>query len=117
MNLLENALDAVPYGGEITVRAELEFDMISVRVIDNGHGIPEDIKNRIFDPFFTTKPVGAGTGMGLDIVRRLVFNQKGDIEVESQPGHTVFRVILPVASDSATPAPTAASSPAAVPAA
>lgn len=98
MNLLENALDAVPYGGEITVRAELEYDMIAVRVIDNGHGIPEDIKGRIFDPFFTTKPVGSGTGMGLDIVRRLVFNQKGDIDVESKPGNTVFRVILPVAT-------------------
>jgi signal transduction histidine kinase len=98
MNLLENALDAVPYGGEITVTAHQDFDTISVRVIDNGHGIPDDIKSRIFDPFFTTKPVGAGTGMGLDIVRRLVFNQKGDIEVESEPGRTVFRVVLPLAA-------------------
>jgi signal transduction histidine kinase len=98
MNLLENALDAVPYGGEITVTAHQDFDSISVRVIDNGHGIPDDIKSRIFDPFFTTKPVGAGTGMGLDIVRRLVFNQKGDIEVESEPGRTVFRVVLPLAA-------------------
>ena len=106
MNLLENALDAVPYGGEITVRAQQDYDTISVRVIDNGHGIPEDIKGRIFDPFFTTKPVGAGTGMGLDIVRRLVFNQKGDIDVESEPGHTVFRVVLPVATT--TPASVAA---------
>ena len=114
MNLLENALDAVPYGGEITIAAEQDFDTISVRVIDNGHGIPDDIKSRIFDPFFTTKPVGAGTGMGLDIVRRLVFNQKGDIEVESEPGRTVFRVVLPVASrptstpPSVGPAPVAA---------
>ena len=106
MNLLENALDAVPYGGEITVRAQQDYDTISVRVIDNGHGIPEDIKGRIFDPFFTTKPVGAGTGMGLDIVRRLVFNQKGDIDVESEPGRTTFRVVIPVAT--ATPASVAA---------
>ena len=106
MNLLENALDAVPYGGEITVRAQQDYDTISVRVIDNGHGIPEDIKGRIFDPFFTTKAVGAGTGMGLDIVRRLVFNQKGDIDVESEPGRTVFRVVIPVAV--ATPASVAA---------
>jgi len=106
MNLLENALDAVPYGGEITVRAQQDYDTITVRVIDNGHGIPEDIKGRIFDPFFTTKAVGAGTGMGLDIVRRLVFNQKGDIDVESEPGRTVFRVVIPVAS--ATPASVAA---------
>jgi signal transduction histidine kinase len=106
MNLLENALDAVDYGGEITVSAQQDFDTISVRVIDNGHGIPEDIKSRIFDPFFTTKAVGAGTGMGLDIVRRLIFNQKGDIDVESQPGRTVFRVVIPVATT--TPASVAA---------
>lgn len=106
MNLLENALDAVDYGGEIVVRAESEYDTIIVRIIDNGHGIPEDIKNRIFDPFFTTKAVGAGTGMGLDIVRRLVFNQKGDIDVESQPGRTVFKVMLPMATGPNTPAST-----------
>jgi signal transduction histidine kinase len=111
MNLLENALDAVDYGGEIVVRAEFEYDTIHVRVIDNGHGIPEDIKNRIFDPFFTTKAVGAGTGMGLDIVRRLVFNQKGDIEVESEPGRTVFKVMLPVATGPTTPASTPATPP------
>ncbi len=106
MNLLENALDAVDYGGQIVVRAEFEYDTIFVRVIDNGHGIPEDIKSRIFDPFFTTKAVGAGTGMGLDIVRRLVFNQKGDIDVESRPGETVFKVMLPVATGPATPTST-----------
>ena len=106
MNLLENALDAVPYGGEITISAQQDYDTITVRVTDNGHGIPEDIKGRIFDPFFTTKPVGAGTGMGLDIVRRLVFNQKGDIDVESEPGRTTFRVVIPVATT--TPASVAA---------
>ncbi|MBM3989120.1 MAG: HAMP domain-containing histidine kinase [Planctomycetes bacterium] len=97
INLIENALDAVPYGGEITVQARREFDSIVVRVIDNGHGIPSDIKDRIFDPFFTTKPVGEGTGMGLDIVRRLVFQQRGEIDVASEPGRTEFRVALPVA--------------------
>jgi signal transduction histidine kinase len=116
MNLLENALDAVPYGGEITVTAQQDFDTISVRVIDNGHGIPDDIKNRIFDPFFTTKPVGSGTGMGLDIVRRLVFNQKGDIEVESVPGRTVFRVVIPVASQQNVTPPSVSATPVAVPA-
>jgi signal transduction histidine kinase len=103
MNLLENALYAAPYGGEITIRARQELDAIVVDVIDNGDGIPDDIKSRIFDPFFTTKPVGEGTGMGLDIVRRLVFNQKGEIEVESQPGRTDFRVTIPLASASVTP--------------
>jgi signal transduction histidine kinase len=99
MNLIENALDAVQYGGEITVSAREEPGGVVVRVIDNGHGIPEDIKSRIFDPFFTTKPVGSGTGMGLDIVRRLVFNQRGDIDVESVPGRTEFRVTIPLATE------------------
>jgi signal transduction histidine kinase len=96
MNLLENALDAVSYGGAIRIRVAKDVDQVVVHVIDNGHGNPEDIKDRIFDPFFTTKGVGEGTGMGLDIVRRLVFNQSGDIEVQSQPGHTEFRVSLPI---------------------
>jgi signal transduction histidine kinase len=96
INLIENALDAVPYGGQITIRAKREFDWIVVRIIDNGHGIPADIKDRIFDPFFTTKEVGEGTGMGLDIVRRLVFSQRGEIDVESRQGHTEFRVAIPV---------------------
>jgi signal transduction histidine kinase len=65
-----------------------------VRVTDNGPGIPEDVKSRIFDPFFTTKPVGKGTGLGLDIVRRLVDKNDGTIEVESKPGRTEFRVAL-----------------------
>jgi len=108
-NLIENAIDAVPYGGEITVRVRAEFDAILVNVIDNGHGIPEDIKDRIFDPFFTTKAVGEGTGMGLDIVRRLVFNQKGEIDVQSRPGQTDFRVSLPI-----EPAPAARAVPAGV---
>ena len=96
-NLLDNAIDASPYGGEIIVRAAHEIQWIVVRVIDNGEGIPEEIKGRIFDPFFTTKPVGEGTGMGLDIVRRLVFHQSGEIDVESVPGRTEFRVAIPVA--------------------
>jgi signal transduction histidine kinase len=105
INLIENALDAVSYGGEIVVRAKREFDWVVVRVIDNGHGIPADIKDRIFDPFFTTKDVGDGTGMGLDIVRRLVFSQNGEIDMESNPGRTEFRVAIPVAATSAAAPP------------
>jgi signal transduction histidine kinase len=66
-------------------------------VIDNGSGVPEEIRDRIFDPFFTTKPVGQGTGLGLDIVRRLVQRHNGRIELLSSPGRTEFRVTLPVA--------------------
>ena len=68
-----------------------------MRVVDNGPGIPAQIRERIFDPFFTTKAVGEGTGLGLDIVRRLVRHNDGEIAVESQPGRTEFRVALPVA--------------------
>jgi signal transduction histidine kinase len=68
-----------------------------VRIVDNGGGIPPEIRDRIFEPFFTTKGVGQGTGLGLDIVRRLVLHNDGAINVESQPGRTEFRVELPIA--------------------
>ena len=96
-NLIDNALDAVPdSGGRIDVRANREDGGVAIRVIDNGAGIPDQIRDRIFDPFFTTKPVGAGTGLGLDIVRRLVLHNDGEITIESRPGRTEFRVLLPV---------------------
>ena len=67
-----------------------------MRIADNGPGIPPEIRDRIFDPFFTTKPAGQGTGLGLDIVRRLVQHNDGQIEVDSRPGRTEFRVTLPI---------------------
>jgi len=100
-NLIDNALDAVPDSGRVEVRAQRDLDNVVVRIIDNGEGIPEGIKSRIFDPFFTTKPVGHGTGLGLDIVRRLVQHNDGEITVESEPGRTEFQVILPVADEEA----------------
>jgi signal transduction histidine kinase len=93
-NLINNALDAITEGGRVEVQANREHQFVVVRVIDNGSGIPDKIRDRIFDPFFTTKPVGLGTGLGLDIVRRLVRHNDGDIAVESQPGRTEFRVVL-----------------------
>lgn len=96
-NLIDNALDAVEAGGRIQVAARRERDRVVVSVTDNGPGIPVEIRDRIFDPFFTTKPVGQGTGLGLDIVRRLVQRHNGEIEVESAPGRTEFRVALPMA--------------------
>ena len=94
MNLIDNAIDAVSKGGHVTVKAAREREGVLVRVIDDGPGVPEEIKGRIFDPFFTTKGVGEGTGLGLDIVRRLLQRHEGDIAVESQPGHTEFQVRL-----------------------
>jgi signal transduction histidine kinase len=94
-NLVENALDAIEQGGEVVVSARCENKHVVVRVVDNGPGIPADIEKKIFDPFFTTKAVGEGTGLGLDISRRIVRTHDGTIEVESRPGRTEFRVLLP----------------------
>ena len=94
MNLLDNAIDAVSKGGHVTVRAERERERVVVRIVDDGPGVPPEIQGRIFDPFFTTKGVGEGTGLGLDIVRRLLQRHDGDISLESVPGHTEFQVRL-----------------------
>jgi signal transduction histidine kinase len=96
-NLIDNALDAVGEGGRVTVTAAHDGESIVVRVIDDGPGIPQEMKSRVFDPFFTTKPVGSGTGLGLDIAQRLVGRHEGLIVVTSEPGRTEFRVMLPVA--------------------
>ena len=95
LNLIDNALDAIPESGSIEVGARLELDRVVVRVADDGHGIPPDIEPRIFDAFFTTKQPGQGVGLGLEITRRLVRRYQGDIAVESRPGRTEFRVSLP----------------------
>lgn len=96
-NLIDNALDAVDEGGRVTVTAVQEGTSIVVRVIDDGPGMPDDVKARIFDPFFTTKAVGTGTGLGLDIARRVVTRHKGSITLTSEPGRTEFVVQLPLA--------------------
>jgi signal transduction histidine kinase len=93
-NLIDNALDAVPVSGRVDISASRERDRVVVRVVDNGPGIPADVRARMFEPFFTTKPVGKGTGLGLDIVRRLLVHNNADIEVDSSPGRTEFRVSL-----------------------
>jgi signal transduction histidine kinase len=67
-----------------------------VKIIDNGNGIPKEIMPRIFDPFFTTKKVGEGTGIGLDLVNRIVKHHNGEIKVESMPGRTEFAVCIPI---------------------
>jgi signal transduction histidine kinase len=103
-NLLENALDAVTTGGEVIVRAGILGDHVAVRVIDDGHGIPPDVQPRVFDPFFTTKPIGEGTGLGLDIARRIVRSHNGQISFDSRPGRTEFCVMLPLADARAAPA-------------
>jgi signal transduction histidine kinase len=94
-NLVDNALDAVGEGGHVAVHARRDGNRVVVEVVDDGPGIPEEIRERIFDPFFSTKDVGKGVGLGLDLVRRTVERHDGEIDVASQPGRTVFRVRLP----------------------
>ena len=94
LNLIDNALDAAPEGGHLEISARKELDRVVVRVVDDGPGIPPEITQKIFDPFFTTKPPGQGTGLGLDIARRLLRRYHGDINLESRPGRTEFRVSL-----------------------
>jgi len=94
MTLVDNALDAIPMAGHIAVTARQEGDGVVVRVIDDGPGIPREIRPRIFDPFFTTKAPGKGTGLGLDIARRLLRRHQGDIAVDTAPGRTEFCVRL-----------------------
>lgn len=94
-NLIDNAIDAAQESGRVTVSATPEGASVVVRVIDDGAGIPSEVQARIFDPFFTTKPVGHGTGLGLDIALRLVRRHNGEIEVDTRPGRTEFRVSLP----------------------
>jgi signal transduction histidine kinase len=95
MNLIDNAIDAVPESGRVDVTAACRNNSVVVSVVDDGPGIPEEQRGRIFEPFYTTKPQGQGTGLGLDIARRLVEEHEGQIEMYSRPGRTEFRVILP----------------------
>jgi signal transduction histidine kinase len=100
-NLIGNAIDAVGDGGSVDVSAHLEGDSVVVRVVDDGPGIPPEVRERIFEPFFTTKQTGEGTGLGLSIVRSLIGQHEGEIEVDSRPGRTEFRVTLPVGAPGA----------------
>ena len=94
-NLIVNAADAMGERGKLTIRTLRDGACARVEVIDTGSGIPESVQSRVFEPFFTTKPVGEGTGLGLDIVYRIVKNQHGDVTFDSKPGHTRFVVRLP----------------------
>lgn len=96
-NLLDNAINAMKGQGELTIHTAREQDDVVVEITDNGPGIPPAIQSRIFEPFFTTKGVGEGTGLGLDIARRIIVQKHhGDICFESKPGYTRFQVRLPI---------------------
>ena len=103
LNLIDNAIDAAPEGGHVTVAAGHERDSIVVRVIDDGPGIAAADRDQIFDQFYTTKPVGKGTGLGLPTAQAIVLSHRGTIQVESRPGRTEFRVCLPAAEGGVRP--------------
>lgn len=95
-NLIHNALQAMEYAGTLTVGICQESDNIKVTITDSGKGIPEHIKDKIFNPFFTTKAQGEGSGLGLDIVKRIVEKHNGTISFTSAPGETSFYVTIPI---------------------
>jgi signal transduction histidine kinase len=95
-NLIHNAIQAM--GGKGTLEIDLfqRNNETAVVFTDSGKGIPEEVKNRIFEPFFTTKAAGEGSGLGLHIVKKIIDKHRGKIEIESEPGRTAFRVMIPV---------------------
>lgn len=104
-NIIDNAIQAMDGHGTLTLRTMRENEeMIRIEICDDGPGIADDIIGSIFNPFFTTKPFGEGTGLGLDLARRIVVEKHhGDLRVQSEPGHTKFIVLLPLVA----PAPEA----------
>jgi len=99
-NIIDNAIYAINENGELTIETVCDKKNVKVKIIDNGTGIPKEIMSRIFDPFFTTKKVGQGTGIGLDIVNRIMKRHNGEIKVQSQPGKTEFDICLPLTTSS-----------------
>lgn len=96
-NLIDNAIDAMAEKGVLEIETEFYQDHLQVHITDSGSGISEEVRSRMFEPFFTTKPVGKGSGLGLEMVRRIVENRhRGSLTLESRPGRTRFTVCLPI---------------------
>jgi len=95
-NLIDNAIDAIGEHGRLRVAARADGDGVVVEIADSGPGLPPEVAARAFDAFFTTKEVGRGTGLGLDIARRIVVERHGGtIEIDRVDAETVLRVRLP----------------------
>jgi PAS domain S-box-containing protein len=95
-NLIHNALQAMEYRGTLRIDVAQSETQILINITDSGKGIPPEVLPNIFDPFFTTKPAGEGSGLGLDIVQKIVKKHQGNITVTSIPGNTTFTVSLPI---------------------
>jgi len=97
VNLITNAIHALPGGGKVTVITKQKGRRVSLTVKDTGTGMPGEIKKRIFEPFFTTKAVGQGTGLGLSVVQGIIESHNGSITVSSVPGKgSKFEILLPI---------------------
>ncbi len=95
-NLIHNAIQAMESAGTLEISVRRKDDRAVVTITDSGKGISDELKQRIFEPFFTTKSRGEGSGLGLDIVRKIIDKHRGEIELESEPGRTSFSVCLRV---------------------
>ena len=95
-NLIHNAIQAMNYKGVLKINVFQQEQFVVVQIVDSGMGIPLEIQEKIFEPFFTTKPAGEGSGLGLDIVSKIIKKHDGSIEVASQPGETTFSIYLPI---------------------
>jgi signal transduction histidine kinase len=96
-NLIDNAIDAMDGQGTLRLSTRLDGSDVVVDITDSGHGMPADVEARVFEPFFTTKDVGKGTGLGLDISRRIIADRhRGEITFDSAPGRTTVHVRLPM---------------------
>jgi len=99
-NLIDNAIDAISDTGVITLETENVGDHLQVHIMDSGAGISDAVRSRLFEPFFTTKAVGKGTGLGLEMARRIVENRhRGSLSFTSTPGRTRFSVCLPISDE------------------
>jgi PAS domain S-box-containing protein len=100
MNLVHNALQAMEYKGTLTIALDKQDNQVLIRIMDTGKGIPAEILPKIFRPFFTTKRAGEGSGLGLDIVKKIIDKHQGKIEVASEVGKgTTFSIWLPVGNE------------------
>ncbi len=95
-NLIHNAIQAMDYKGILQIDATQDDNHIVIQITDSGKGISSEIMPKIFEPFFTTKPSGEGSGLGLDIVKKIIDKHKGKIDVESEQNQTKFSIYLPI---------------------
>jgi len=97
-NIIDNAIDAMEVNqkGNLTITSKHDSRFVKVYIKDDGPGIPKDIQQNIFTPFFTTKEMGKGSGLGLDVVSRIMIQHNGSVKVNSEPGATEFEVCIPI---------------------